>query len=92
MPRGQRTWNTGDRAWLAPNLPTAPTEAYRQPMVTITDLNGHSAEVELPDGRRLWTNRRNLNPRPPQLPRPNLPTPPTSRLVLTDNETETTLW
>jgi len=93
MSRGQRTWHIGDRAWLTPTLPTAPTDAYRQPMVVITDLTGDSAQVELPNQRRLWTSRRNLATRPPEPPRPNLPTPPpASRLVLADNETETTLW
>ena len=92
MSRGQRTWHIGDRAYLVPTLPTAPTDAYRQPLVLITDLTGDSAQVELPDQRRLWTSRRNLATRPPEPPRPNLPTPPPTRLVLADNETETTLW
>jgi hypothetical protein len=38
MARGMRNWNVGDRAWLVPTLPTAPTEAYHQPMCVITAL------------------------------------------------------
>ena len=90
--RGMGNWHIGDRAWLVPTLPTAPTDAYHQPMCVITAITGSRVEVELPDNRRLWTSRRNLATRPLQPPRPNLPTPPPRRLVLADHEQETTLW
>lgn len=86
------TWRTGDRAYLVPTLPTAPGHAYQQPQCTITALTGARAEIELPDGHRLWTSRRNISIRPLEPPKPSLPSSPKRRLVLADDEQETTLW
>lgn len=71
------TWLKGDRAYLVPTLPTAPAAAYRQPQVTVTTApGGNRVEIQLPDGRRLWTYTANLthNPHPKQ-PKPP-PQPP----------------
>jgi hypothetical protein len=86
------TWHIGDRAYLVPTLPTAPTDAYHQPQVVITKLTAVRVGVELPDQRRLWTSLRNLAVRPLQPPPPRMATPPACRLVLADNEHQTALW
>lgn len=52
--------------WLVPNLPTAPAVAYHQPRVTLVEHPASGrATVELPDGRRLNVDLRNLRRTPP---------------------------
>jgi hypothetical protein len=93
------TWNSGDIAYLVPHLPTAPREAYRQPRCAIITLPAPGtpdhgrAEIELPDGTRLWTSLRNLQPHPPT-PGASTPKPPvpTRRILLADNEEQPALF
>lgn len=85
-------WHVGDRVYLVPALPTAPTVAYRQPVCRIVALSGVRVEVELDGGHRLWTSIRNLAVRPLE-PEPVKTKPvPARRLVLADDEQEVTLW
>lgn len=91
-------WLPGDYAYLVPNLPTAPRDAYRLPKVVIVTIprpgtaQATYIEVELPDGRRLWTNSRNLQHEPPT-PQPHQTKPAaTSKLHLAPDEEQPTLW
>lgn len=83
----------GDRLYLVPNRPTAPTIAYQQPQCTVTALAGCRAEIALENGHRLWTATANLRLRPigetpPPPPTPARPPEP----VLAANEHQPTLW
>jgi hypothetical protein len=82
----------GDRVWLVPTLPTAPTASYRTPQVVIKAVHsrGVRVTVTLPDGEELETDSRNISRKAPDLgPRPkNLKLRP----KLPDGFTEVPLW
>lgn len=92
------TWLEGETAYLVPNRPTAPRQAYRTPRCLIVTLPKPGTadygfvEVELPDGQRLWTSLANLQRNPWQPPRPTPPQPPARRIRLADNEQQPTLF
>jgi hypothetical protein len=50
----------GDEVYLVPNLPTAPSVAYKLPRVTVKSASAARATVELPDGTEITTDTRNL--------------------------------
>lgn len=98
MAMTKANWLPGDHAYLVPNLPTAPRDAYHQPQVVIVTLprpgtaDATRVEVELPDGRRLWTSVRNLQRELPT-PQPHQPKPSTTpKLRLAPGEEQPTLW
>lgn len=84
--------NVGDRLYLVPVLATAPTAAYRQPECLVISVQGKRAEVELPDGHRLWTFAANLRRRPieDEPATPHRPTGPV--FLLAPGEEQPTLW
>jgi len=92
------TWMEGDAAYLVPNRPTAPRQAYHTPRCLIITLprpgtaSYGRVEIELPDGHRLWTSLANLQRTPWQPPRPTPPPTPARRIVLADNEQQPALF
>lgn len=53
-------YRQGEEVYLVPTLPTAPTIAYKMPLVTIKTPGGQRCEILLPDGSAIWTDVRNL--------------------------------
>jgi hypothetical protein len=67
MARTSDLMQVGDRVWLVPNRPTAPSVAYRRPQVEVVKRNGSRITVRLDDGRELETDVGNLRRTPPPI-------------------------
>lgn len=80
----------GDRVYLVPTLPTAPTVCYSIPCVTVVSSTGTRARVRMEHGRELETDVRNIRRTRPR-DKPPKKRVPVARKPLAGCE-ELTLW
>lgn len=85
---GARDPRPGEEVYLVPNRPAAPTEAYKQPRVTVVHYMGARAVVRLPDGREIETDSRNLQDERREEKAKNIKIRP----LMPDGYEEITMW